>query len=101
MPHWGRATNARAPMLGCSGPAGVRSGGVFALPPALAAVDHGVEMRLGVEGGPADGREVLVQAGGHGRPPGQLELAGVLYVLRMFGADPHPRAEWHYCWLRP
>ncbi|MFE6408166.1 hypothetical protein ACFVOR_14670 [Streptomyces sp. NPDC057837] len=60
-----------------------------------------MEMQLGVEGGPADGGEVTVQTGELGRPPGQMEISGDTYVLRMFGADPHPGAEWHYCWLRP
>ncbi|MGW0131906.1 hypothetical protein [Streptomyces sp. NPDC003299] len=58
-------------------------------------------MRLGIEGGPADGGEVTVQPGEHGRPPGQIEVSGAEYVLRMFGADPHPTADWHYCWVRP
>lgn len=57
-------------------------------------------MRLGVEGGPADGREVITTAGEHDRPPGRIELDDNIYVLRMFGADPHPDADWHYCWLR-
>ncbi|MEU5322280.1 hypothetical protein AB0G67_36850 [Streptomyces sp. NPDC021056] len=57
-------------------------------------------MRLGVEGGPADGREVVAEAGETGRPPGQMEIDGVPYVLRMFGAPPHEDADWHYCLLR-
>jgi hypothetical protein len=57
-------------------------------------------MRLGVEGGPADGREVVVDVVGD-RPPGERQLDGALYVLRMFGAAPHEDADWHYCWLRP
>jgi hypothetical protein len=57
-------------------------------------------MRLGVEGGPADGREVVVEVVGD-RPPGERQLDGALYVLRMFGAAPHEDADWHYCWLRP
>lgn len=60
-----------------------------------------MEMRLGVEGGPADGSEVVVEPGESGRPAGEMELDGAAYVLRMFGADPHPDADWHYCWLRP
>jgi hypothetical protein len=58
-------------------------------------------MRLGVEGGPADGEEVTVKSGELGRPSGRIELHGDTYVLRMFGADPHPHAAWHYCWLHP
>lgn len=58
-------------------------------------------MRLGVEGGPADGREVVVEVGEFGRPKGQLEISGAQYVLRMFGATPHEDADWHYCWVRP
>lgn len=58
-------------------------------------------MRLGVEGGPADGREVVAEVGESGRPLGSREIDGAQYVLRMWGADPHPNAEWHYCWLRP
>lgn len=58
-------------------------------------------MRLGVEGGPADGREVTVEPGEDGRPPHVMEIDGARYVARMFGADPHPDAEWHYCLLKP
>ena len=58
-------------------------------------------MRFGVEGGPADGREVVAEADEFGRPPGQMEIDGARYVLRMFGAEPHGDAEWHYCRLRP
>ncbi|NUS78480.1 MAG: hypothetical protein HOV70_20090 [Streptomyces sp.] len=56
-------------------------------------------MRLGVEGGPADGREVVADVDEFGRPKGPLELDGATYVPRMFGAPPHEGAEWHYCWL--
>jgi hypothetical protein len=58
-------------------------------------------MRLGVEGGPADGREVVAEPGEFGRPRGQIEIDGACYVLRMFGAPPHEDAEWHYCLVRP
>ncbi|MFC9682712.1 hypothetical protein [Streptomyces sp. NPDC056948] len=60
-----------------------------------------MDMRLGVEGGPADGEEVTVQAGERGRPAGRMEISGGTYLLRMHGADPHPDAGWHYCWERP
>ncbi|WP_439947187.1 hypothetical protein [Streptomyces sp. BBFR109] len=56
-------------------------------------------MRLGVEGGPADGDEVVVAAE-HGLPPGYQTLAGAQYQLRWHGVTPHPDADWHYCWLR-
>ncbi|MDT7847216.1 hypothetical protein [Streptomyces justiciae] len=57
-------------------------------------------IRLGVEGGPADGAEVVVEVDGSGQPPGEMEISHARYVLRMFGADPHPDEEWHYCWVR-
>ncbi|MEU5596654.1 hypothetical protein [Streptomyces sp. NPDC020298] len=56
-------------------------------------------MRLGVEGGPADGREVVVESV-DGVPPDEQELDGARYVLRWFGVNPHPDAAWHYCWAR-
>lgn len=58
-------------------------------------------MRLGVEGGSADGREVVVEPAEVGRPPGVMEIDGASYVLRMFGASPHEDADWHYCLIRP
>ncbi|SDL28168.1 hypothetical protein [Streptomyces indicus] len=56
---------------------------------------------LGIEGGPCDGQEITVPVGEHGRPAGQLELGGASYVLRMFGAEPHADADWHYCHMNP
>ncbi|MFF7329676.1 hypothetical protein [Streptomyces sp. NPDC008150] len=35
-----------------------------------------------------------------GLPPGWQQLAGSQYVLRWWGADPHPDADWHYCLVR-
>ncbi len=59
-----------------------------------------MEMRLGVEGGPADGHEVMVHTD-TGLPPGRQILQGARYVLRVWGAAPHEEADWHYRWLQP
>lgn len=68
----------------------------LALPARRPAVDRGVELRLGVEGGPADGAEVVVETV-NGQPPVVQQLAGARYVLRWHGVSPHPDADWHYC----
>ncbi len=52
---------------------------------------------LGIEGGPCAGQSVAVKVGEHGRPSGTMLIGGGEYVLRMFGAEPHPEADWHYC----
>lgn len=58
-------------------------------------------MRFGVEGGPADGREVLADVDEFGRPKGRIELDGAVYVPRVCGAPPHEDADWHYCLVKP
>lgn len=56
-------------------------------------------MALGIEGGPCDGQEITVPVQGHGRPPGEQMLDSARYVLRMHGMEPHPAADWHYCYV--